>query len=428
MLNAERNRTLTQVGPDTAMGALLRRYWMPVAGVSEFEQQAIKPLRLLGEDLVLYKDLGGNFGLVDRLCAHRRADLSYGFVENCGLRCNYHGWLYDHAGRCTEQPFEDIANAKANYKQQIRIKAYPVQQKAGLLWAYLGPEPAPLLPDWEPFSWSNGFVQIVVSELPCNWLQCQENSIDPVHFEWMHSNWKLRQSGATGPYAPTHLKVAFDEFEFGLTYKRVRSDTSEADPLWTVGRVCLWPNAFFLGDHFEWRIPVDDGNTLSISWAFTRVPKESEPYVQPSIPTWHGPIKDPATGRWITSHVMNQDFVAWVGQGVVADRADEHLATSDGGVVLLRKRLFEDLKAVADGRDPRALIRDPARNRRVELPIAARHSLTEGLTRAQFAAHPMFKSQLEDYVFQAGQPPEVRRAFELAMGLEPGTARFTDAG
>ena len=427
MLNAERNRTLTQVGPGTAMGALLRRYWMPVAGVSEFDQAAIKPLRLLGEDLVLYKDLGGNFGLVDRRCAHRRADLSYGFVEHRGLRCNYHGWLYDQHGQCTEQPFEDIANPKANYKEQIAIKAYPVQQKGGMVWAYLGPQPAPLLPDWEPFSWPNGFAQVVISELPCNWLQCQENSIDPVHFEWMHANWKVRQSGATGPYAPSHVKVGFEEFEFGLTYKRVREDTSEADPLWTVGRVCLWPNAFFLGDHFEWRVPIDDEHTLSITWAYTRVPKEAEPYVQQAIPTWHGPIKELLTGRWITSHVMNQDFVAWAGQGVIADRAEEHLATSDGGIVMLRKKLFEDLRAIGEGRDPRALIRDPARDQRVALPVAARQLLLEGMTQAQFAAHPVFKGQLADYVFQAGQPAEVRAAFEQAMGLEPGTDRFAKA-
>ena len=424
MLSEERNRTLTRVGPGTPMGALLRRYWMPVAGASEFDTVAIQPLRLLGEDLVLFKELGGGYGLIDRRCAHRRADLAYGFVESGGLRCNYHGWLYDQGGRCTGQPYEDIANPAARYKDQIRVTAYPVQEKAGLLWAYLGPQPAPLLPDWEPFSWRNGFVQIVVSEVPCNWLQCQENSIDPVHFEWMHANWKTRLAGNTGPYAPTHVKIAFDEFEFGLVYRRIREDTSEADPLWTVGRVCLWPNGFFLGDHFEWRVPVDDENTLSITWAFSRVPNEAEPYVQASIPTWHGPVREAATGRWITSHVMNQDFVAWVGQGSIADRGKEHLATSDAGVVMLRKRLFDDLAAVAEGREPRALIRDPARNHRVPLPIAARKALIEGMTRAQIAAHPVFRNQLAGYIFQAGQPPEVRAAYEQAMGLAPGAVTF----
>ncbi|MBL8381060.1 MAG: aromatic ring-hydroxylating dioxygenase subunit alpha [Burkholderiales bacterium] len=423
MLNEERNRTLTQVGRGTPMGELLRRHWMPVAGVAEFDDTPIRALRLMGEDLVLYKDLGGKFGLIDRRCAHRRADLLHGYVEPDGLRCSYHGWNYDATGRCIGQPYEDIAHPELNAKDSVRITAYPVEIKAGLVWAYLGPAPAPLVPDWEPFSWGNGFAQVVISEVPCNWLQCQENSIDPVHFEWTHSNWKTRLAGRTGPYAPTHLKVGFEEFEFGLVYKRIREDTSEKDPLWVIGRTCLWPNAFFLGDHFEWRVPIDDENTLSVTWSFMRVPRESEPYVQERIPAWRGPTVD-ADGRWITSHVMNQDFVAWSGQGRIADRTQEHLAPSDAGIVMLRKRLFDDLKALEEGRDPRGILRDPAKNLAVRLPVAARRALTEGMTRAELLAHPQFKGMLADYVFQAGQPRAVRAEFERAMGLIPGTGQF----
>ncbi len=149
------------------------------------------------------------------------------------------------------------------------------------------------MPDWEFFSWPNGFRQIVLAEIPCNWFQCQENSIDPVHFEWTHSNWSVRLAGAPGPYAPTHLKVDFSEFEYGFQYKRIRTDTSAEDRLWTVGRVCLWPNGLFTGNHVEFRVPVDDENTLSVMWHFSRVPREREPYVQNSIPTWQGPIADP---------------------------------------------------------------------------------------------------------------------------------------
>src|SRR5215216_2988668 len=232
---------LTETGKGTPMGELLRRYWWPIAGASELEQPGTKPIRLLGEDLVLYRDLGGRLGLLDRHCRHRRADLSYGFVEACGLRCNYHGWLYDADGSCLAQPYEDLAHPKAKLREQIRIKAYPVEELGGLVWAYLGPEPRPLVPDWEFFSWPNGFRQIVKAEIPCNWLQCQENSIDPVHFEWTHSNWGVRLDGATGPYAPRHVKVDFTEFDYGFQYKRIRTDTDENDRLWTVGRVCLSP-------------------------------------------------------------------------------------------------------------------------------------------------------------------------------------------
>ena len=108
MLSDERNRLLTEVGPGTKMGELLRCYWQPIAAVAELDDHPTKPVRLFGEDLVLYKDLSGSYGLLERHCPHRSADLSYGIVEQCGLRCNYHGWMFDETGACREQPFEDI--------------------------------------------------------------------------------------------------------------------------------------------------------------------------------------------------------------------------------------------------------------------------------------------------------------------------------
>lgn len=419
-MDAAQNRLLTEVGPGTPMGALLRRHWMPVAGASEFtEEKRVKPVRLMGEDLVLYKDLSGRFGLVERKCAHRRADLSYGFVEKCGLRCNYHGWAYDQTGQCVEMPYEDTVAPKAKYKDKIKILAYPVREHAGMVWAYLGPLPEPELPNWEPFAWKNGFRQIIVSEIPCNWLQCQENSIDPVHFEWMHTNWSRRQSDPDSEHGPKHTKVGFDEFDFGLIYRRQRDDLPDDHPMWTVGRVCLWPNCFFLGDHFEWRVPIDDENTLSISWLFSRVPIDREPYVQEEIPTWHGPIKDPQTGRWISTHVINQDFIAWVGQGTIADRSKEKLGMSDRGIQMLRRQLLNDLDSVERGEDPKGIIRDAAQNVSIELPTADRDLLVNGRTLAQLKAHPIYSKHLERFMFQAGQPDTVWRAYCEAMGLEP---------
>jgi 5,5'-dehydrodivanillate O-demethylase oxygenase subunit len=421
MLDASTNRLLTQVGPGTPMGGLLRRYWHPIAGAGELDREPVKAVRLMGEDLVLYRDLGGRLGLVGRRCLHRGADLLHGIVERRGLRCHYHGWLYDESGRCAQQPFEEVADPGAASRKRPCLPAYPVDAKAGMIWAYLGPpDKQPLLPDWEPFSWRNGFAQVVLANVSCNWLQCQENSIDPVHFEWAHSNSTIRRQGADRPYSPRHLKLGFEEFEYGFVYKRVREDTSENHPLWTVGRVCLWPNAFFLGDHFEWRVPVDDENTLSVTWAFTRVPKECEPYEQKVIPSWHGPTHD-REGRWITSHVMNQDFAAWAGQGRIADRTCENLRLSDRGIVLLRKRFLTELERSASGDTPKGLIYDPVRNRRVALPVAMRNLLVEGLPRREMAKHPVLGRLLEGYVFQAGQPPRVRRAFLEAM--RPRSAR-----
>jgi len=420
MMDAAANRTLTQVGAGTPMGELLRRYWHPVAALAELGDHATRPVRLLGEDLVLYKDLGGNYGLLDRHCAHRRADLAYGVVEECGLRCHYHGWRYDHTGRCIEQPYEDTVAPGSRQKERIRIKAYRVEALAGLLWAYLGPEPAPLVPNWEPFTWANGFVQIVFSEVPCNWFQCQENSVDPVHFEWMHDNWGARLRQDKGPYAPRHLKIDFEEFEYGITYKRIREGTDESHPLWTVGRVGLWPNALFTGNHCEWRVPVDDSATLSVGWFFSRVPKDREPYVQKRIPYWTSPVKDPQTGRWITSHVMNQDFVAWAGQGVVADRTQEHLGRSDRGVIMMRRRFLADLELIAKGGDPKAVIRDPKVNECVALPIAWRETFTQGLTREQWEdlrrGGALGGAARRDFAWLVGQPEEVSRAYNEAMG------------
>jgi 5,5'-dehydrodivanillate O-demethylase len=433
MLSAQDNERLTRVGPGTLMGELLRRYWMPIGALTEFEKISVKPIRLLGEDLVLYKDLQGTYGLIDRQCAHRRADLSYGYVEACGLRCNYHGWTFNEAGSCIEQPYDDTAVAAARLRdderseckpdraqrpRKVQIKSYPVALRAGLIWTYLGPKPAPLVPNWEPFTWKNGFRQIVFAEVPCNWFQCQENSIDPVHFEWMHMNWDVRLHGNLGPYSPKHLKLDFEEFQYGFVYRRIREGMNETDPLWTIGRVCLWPNALFTGSHFEWRVPIDDENTLSVTWAFERVPKGREPYEQGAIPSWHGPIKDPATGRWLTSHVMNQDFIAWAGQGRIADRTKEHLGQSDRGILMLRKRFLEELDRVAEGTDPKAVIRDSHVNECVSLPIAHRSVFVEGLTLEELLKHPIFSAQLKGYVFQAGQPSEIREAYEEAMGLK----------
>jgi 5,5'-dehydrodivanillate O-demethylase len=278
------------------------------------------------------------------------------------------------------------------------------------------------VPNWEPFTWPHGFVQVVFSEVPCNWLQAQENSADPVHFEWLHDNWGKRLRGDGGAYAPRHLRLEFEEFEYGIVYKRIREGTDETNPLWTVGRVCLWPNALFTGNHFEWRVPVDDATTLSVGWFFSRVPAEREPYVQARIPYWTSPVKDPRTGRWITSHLMNQDFLAWAGQGAVADRGREHLGRSDRGIILMRRRFLADLEAIAQGSDPKAVIRDPRANACIALPVAGREAFTRGLTRGErerLAREGVLGGAAQrEFAWLAGQPEDVRKAWREAMGWD----------
>ena len=401
MLSADQNDLLSKVGPGSPMGELLRRYWHPIAAVGELDDDPVKPVRLMGEDLVLFKDANGAYGLLERHCPHRRADLAYGWVEkDGGLRCSYHGWHFDAEGRCVAQPFEQTAHPDGAFRDKTPARAYKAQAKAGLVWAYMGPAPVPELWDWDRYH-DRGYKQIVFSDVPCNWLQCQENSIDPVHFEWLHFNWSFRLKGRAD-YAPTHLRIGFDEFEWGYRYLRVRADTDEENELWTVGRVCLWPNALYVG-HFEWRVPVDDENTLSVGWFLDPLPG-SRPFEQERIPHWRSPITDDATGKWVTSHVMNQDFTAWTGQGAVSDRWNEHLGESDRGVIILRKRFMDDLATVADGGDPKGVLRDPARNSKIPLPR----------TRGEAGNTVAPDSGPVPFVFLSGQPAAVREELQAA--------------
>ena len=343
MVTVKENQEWTQTTKGSRMGELLRRYWHPIAAVGEFDDQLIKPVRLLGEDLVLFRDRDGQFGRLAGHCAHRRAGLAYGFVDDCGLRCSYPGWAYDQAGRCTSAPFEDVVGNRYP-RERVRQPAYPVQVMAGMVFAYLGPEPAPLLPNWELFNYEHGFCQIVIAPVACNWLQCAENNIDPVHFEWLHDNWSLAQLGR-GERSPKHLKIEIDEWEHGFGYRRIVEGSTETDSYWRYPRLHVMPNIFVpAGTHFEYRVPVDDENTLSVVWAYEPVPEDRRPFFQETIPYWYADITAPRTGRWITTHVMNQDPVAWIGQGTVSDRENEHLGRSDVGVANVRRNLIAGLK------------------------------------------------------------------------------------
>ena len=188
MLNQEQNEFLTRVDPGTPCGELLRRYWHPVAAARELtEEKPKKRVRLLGEDLVLYRDKNGKFGLLDEQCSHRGASLYYGFVEEGGIRCAYHGWKYDGDGKCVEQPFE----SNPDFKNKICQRAYPVEKLAGLLFAYLGPgEKKPLLPRWDMLV-KEGYRRDIAISTPvvnCNWLQAAENSADPLHTYFLHGH------------------------------------------------------------------------------------------------------------------------------------------------------------------------------------------------------------------------------------------------
>ena len=408
-LSEEENQTLTQVGPGTPMGDLLRRYWQPIAAVTELDANPVKAVRLLGEYLVLYRDQGGTYGLIQRACAHRLTDMAFGIVEEYGLRCPLHGWLYSETGQCLDMPLEDEP-----FCEEIKVVAYPVQVKAGVVWAYLGPEPAPLVPDWEPFTWEDGLVQVVFTELPCNWFQCQENAIDPIDAEWFHTS--LAQSMEAPPPPVWELDIGFDEFDYGFVYRRAQKGASGQPAAPTVGRTCLWPNGVFAGNsrscHFEWRVPMDDTNTLSVAWFVDRVAPGAEVPEQRYF-HWYAPAKDEDSADGITSHALNRAFVIWLHQQPIVDRTEEFLVEGDEGVVMLRNKFFSQIGLIADGGEPKATLRDPALNRRLRLPF----------TQPKLEA-PQETPVEEDerlpadgrFPFLAGQPEDVAEAYRKVIG------------
>jgi 5,5'-dehydrodivanillate O-demethylase len=437
-VSPEANRAMSEVGPGSLLGSLLRWYWQPIGGTAEIERGAVVPRRLLGEDLVLYRDRAGHLGLLQRSCPHRGTDLSCGWVEERGVRCCYHGWLFDETGTCKAQPYEDAADSLGRFRDRVRAIAYPVREHRGLVWAWMGSGEPPPIPNWELFTWGNGFVQVVTSSVPCNWLQAQENSIDPVHFEWLHETWTRRLAGDEGYVARRHVRLMFEEHHFGFVYGREREEDPTKSlqvthntgdrPRGGQGRgVFLWPNALYAIAHIEWRVPIDDENTLSVGWFFDPVPRDRRPFVQGSIPTWTAPVFD-ATGRPITSHIMNQDFAAWIGQGRLAARDVEHLGRSDRGVLLARRRLLEEAEVVKRGGSPKSVLppnmdMSASKSRgvtaSVELPVDGREYLREGPSRARYEVELARTRSLygSAFPFLAGQPNEVAAAYAEAMGI-----------
>jgi 5,5'-dehydrodivanillate O-demethylase len=224
MLTREENETLTQVGRGTPGGEFLRRYWLPVACAGELtEEKPIRAFRLMGENLVVYRDKSARYGVVAEQCSHRKASLAFGRVDEEGIRCPYHGWKYDGTGKCLEQPAEPESGG---FKDKIKHTAYPCERLGGLLWAYLGPEPRPLLPRWDVLTWEHGKRWIEKHEVyNCNWLQPMENSVDPSHLYWLH--------GDTAHLAPTvdHYEEEheFTPFESGIMKRRITPGRKPGD-------------------------------------------------------------------------------------------------------------------------------------------------------------------------------------------------------
>jgi 5,5'-dehydrodivanillate O-demethylase oxygenase subunit len=374
-LSLEENEMLTRVGPGTPGGEMLRRYWHPIAFLSELKDRP-KRRRVLGEDLVLFRDDRGRLGLLTLRCSHRGTSLEFGHLEDGGLRCCYHGWLYDVDGRVLEMPGEA---ADSTFRERVRHPGYKVQELAGIVFAYLGPEPAPLLPRYDVLVREDGARSMSARMVHCNFLQMVENSVDQHHFKWLHRTPKTRH------WKDEKLTSQITDFGILDTFTRRVGDES-----YRTISLFLMPNMNKVGYHLpedhpaafaathegyealRWRVPVDDTATMHFTLYFAprvdgkiiaKIPADQqEQGLGDSIPgkyRW-----DEETG-WIARG--DQDRCAQESQGPIFDRTMEHLGVSDEGVILLRRLYKECIEAVQRGQDPVGIIRDPAKNQILRL-------------------------------------------------------------
>lgn len=353
MLSPEENALFTQIGPGTKMGAVLRRYWHPV-GVSDWVTTKPQYVRILGEDLVIYRKTNG-VGLMARRCAHRGVNLDFGRAEGDCLRCPYHGWVYDATGQCVEQPAEPEGS---NFKDKIKIDAYPTQEVGGLVFAYFGPAPAPLLPLYDTLTDDDGVKIIQTNLIQSNWLNLVENIPDLAHLPWLHG-------GSFQVVSGKKISYHWDAREYGF------DNVMKIDAVEDIHRssYCFpYVNRFTVRPEkpggpvqrsLMYRVPLDDVTTQQ--FLVRTYPGERELRLNKRVPE-RGVYQPDTTGAAFWGISPNdQDRMAVEQQGVVMDRPNERLGASDGGIIKLRQMLRDALAAVADGKDPFWVIRDPAK-------------------------------------------------------------------
>lgn len=387
MLTLEQNEALTHVLPGTRMGRLMRRYWHPVAARAELNANPVKPITLLGESLVLFQDKNKKLGLLHDACPHRGSSLVHGIVEDRGLRCSSHGWLFARDGSCLEQPMEPPDSKTLG---EARANAYPVQELGGLVFAYLGPEPRPLLPRYNVLVWADAVREINGSIIACNWLQVMENLLDPVHVEQLHGQYfayVLDRKG--GPQAqefaahyrpPPMKKIGFDRFDHGVIERHMVRD--EQDVSWRAGTPSFFPTTSLVGSSGKrgsiiFIVPFDDTHTWFL---LAMADRTGAPAAQEFVPFSDVPGLD-AAGNFVVDTANGQDHMAVVTQGQVARREAEHLTPSDAGIVLYRELLAEQMERLEGGKDPMNVRRDAADNRIIDAPTAEAPQSTAGWSR-----------------------------------------------
>jgi phenylpropionate dioxygenase-like ring-hydroxylating dioxygenase large terminal subunit len=389
MLSRDENELLTRITPGTPMGTTLRRYWIPALLAWELPEPDCPPVRvkLLGEDLVAFRDTSGQLGLLDEYCPHRRASLFFGRNEECGLRCVYHGWKFDVHGRCTDMMNEPD---ELTFKNKIRITSYPMVEEGGILWAYLGP-PA-LQPPLPRFAWtqvpaSHRHVSKVIQE--SNWLQGLEGGIDTSHAPILHrliTNDSKRPGFKPGqPFvrgkAPT---LVVDLTDYGYQYAGIRP-LDETDvyirtyqfimPFHQIRPSQTERGGAAVAGHI-W-VPMDDHTTMVYNWEYsaTNEPLSAEDRLERRL--GNGPLDvDQTTFRGkrnrqnnylLDRHVQKtesftgidgvntQDRAIQEGMGPIVDRSQEHLGPADKAIIQARRLLLQAVKTVQEGGTPRGI-------------------------------------------------------------------------
>jgi phthalate 4,5-dioxygenase len=401
MMSAEQNQLLTRVDAGTPGGNLLRRYWQPIALVDEFDAnispemalRPVKPVRLLGQDFVLFRDESGRFGLLDRDCPHRGADLSYGRREPEGLRCPFHGWMFDVNGKCLETPAEP---AGSKLCERVTQRAYPVAEKNGLLFAYLGDQmntaELPAFAALDCFSAPSSHVFVFKGFLECNWLQALEVGIDPAHASFLHRYFddedvassygkQFRGSSTNSNIPMTQLlrefpspEIQVEATQFGMRLIALRKISHEQMHVRVTNQI--FPQAFVIPLSAEisitqWHVPIDDTHCYwyAMFTSFTSAIDKQQMreqrlklYTLPDYKPREGKhnrygfnVQEQLTQTYtgMGSDINVHDQWAVESPGPIQDRTREHLGTSDKAIMLYRKQL---LKAIQNVDSPLAMV------------------------------------------------------------------------
>jgi phthalate 4,5-dioxygenase len=389
MLSAEQNDRITRVGPDKPAGQVLRQYWQPAALVDELNgQRPIKPVKLLGEDLVVFRDGKQRYGLLGRSCPHRGTDLAYGRLEDGGLRCAFHGWLFDVDGQCLQTPAEP---EDSNLCRNIRQKSYPVVERSGILFAFMGSGAPPEIPRFDCFIAPNSHTFAFKGMIECNWLQSLEVGIDPAHTSFLHRFFHDEDptQGYGKLFRDTSIDSAIPMTKIMRDFPRPRIDVEPTDfgfRIMTLRQIdaknthvrvtnLVFPNAFVIPMSREmtitqWHVPIDDTRHYwyAIFTSFgTPVDKDEmrrqrlQLYELPD----YVPRKNKSNNYGFDPHEQEHKTYTGMGadinvhdqwacesMGMIADRTQEHLGQSDKAITAYRRLLRTAIDAVEKGGSP----------------------------------------------------------------------------